>query len=276
MSIKIHKVKELPLIIEPSSIYLVKSDTDTDVTIYICDRLGQIAYTTPAAVVEEDDVLTIVNALKNQPDGIAGVDSNSLISTDIGINGQDMMFLADNGEYLWKDLVSNFVVRGIGGANNPTFGVVFGNMQGLLFRENVMTQVWCDYHIGHDIALNTKVYPHVHWTPTTNNLGTVRWGFEYTVAKGFGQQVFHNPITVYVDEVIREPSLGKHFISEVSEADAIPFTNIEPDSYVKMRVFRAGNMSFDTFPKSIHAWACDLHYQAVRIGTKNKRPDFFL
>ena len=46
---------------------------------------------------EEDDVLTIVNALKNQPDGIAGVDSNSLISTDIGINGQDMMFLADNG-----------------------------------------------------------------------------------------------------------------------------------------------------------------------------------
>lgn len=65
-------------------------------------------------------------------------------------------------------------------------------------------------------------------------------------------------------------------ISEVSEANAIPFTNIEPDSYVKMRVFRAGNTSFDNFPKSIHAWACDLHYQSVRVGTKNKRPDFFL
>ena len=134
MSITIHKVKELPLVLVPSSIYLVKSDTDTDVMIYICDRLGQIAYTTPAAVVEEDDVLTIINAIKNQPGGIAGVDSNSLISTDIGINGQDMMFLADNGDYLWKDLVSNFVAKGIGGANNPVFGVVFGNLQGLLFK----------------------------------------------------------------------------------------------------------------------------------------------
>lgn len=93
MSITIHKVKELPLVLVPSSIYLVKSDTDTDVMIYICDRLGQIAYTTPAAVVEEDDVLTIINAIKNQPGGIAGVDNNSLISTDIGINGQNLQSL---------------------------------------------------------------------------------------------------------------------------------------------------------------------------------------
>ena len=276
MSIKIHKVKELPLIIEPSSIYLVKSDTDTDVTIYICDRLGQIAYTTPAAVVEEDDVLTIVNALKNQPGGIAGVDSNGLISTDIGINGQDMRFLADNGEYLWKDIVSNFTIRGFTGGNNPSFGTVAGNIQGLLFSPSTMNQVWCDFHINHDIALNTKIYPHIHWCPITNRTGVVRWGIEYTVAKGHGQQAFHGPITIYINHPVNQPSNLVHYISEATEEQAIPFTNIEPDSFVKTRIFRDAAHPNDTFPDSIHAWTADLHYQAVRVGTKNKAPNFFL
>ena len=274
MSIKIHKVKELPLIIEPSSIYLVKSDTDTDVTIYICDRLGQIAYTTPAAVVEEDDVLTIVNALKNQPGGIAGVDSNGLISTDIGINGQDMMFLADNGEYLWKDLVSNFVIRSFTGASNPSFGPINGNLQGLLFSSSTMNQVWAEYHVSHDIAPNTKVYPHIHWHPIDNAIGRVRWGIEYSVAKGHGQGVFHPSVTFFMDHTVTVASKDRHFITEATEGQAIPATHIEPDSYVKMRIFR--DAVNDTFPKSIHAWACDLHYQAVRIGTKNKSPNFFL
>ena len=240
------------------------------------DSGGSIIYRTH----NDSDVLNIVNnylqSIINEPNGLAGLDAsgNLLVSSMAVIDGQDSP-IKHNDQFIWKDLTGEFTVRNLTGGNNPNWGTVFDNLQGLIFSASSMNQVWVDFHIGHDIALGTKLYPHVHWMPLTNGSGTVRWGIEYSVAKGHQQEAFHPSVTVYVNHVVTANSLKKHYVSEVSEADAIPPTHIEPDSFVKIRVFRDANNPIDTYTGEVHSWFADLHYQAERIGTMNKAPNFY-
>lgn len=63
-------------------------------------------------------------------------------------------------------------------------------------------------------------------------------------------------------------------ITEVPDIDAIYSNQIEPDSVIKMRIFRDATNPVDTHNFAIHAWQAKLHYQVERIGTKNKKPPF--
>lgn len=274
--LKFFKVNSLPSVLTPSSLYFIKNDNTGLMSLYLTDTGGTISYRTH----DTTDIIAMltnyVQSLIGQPNGIAGLDaSGNLIGNLLAIiDGQDTA-ATHNGNFIWKDLSGEFTVRNLSGGNNPTWGTIFDNLQGLVFSASTMNQVWVNFHINHDIALGTKVYPHIHWLPLTNASGTVRWGIEYSVAKGHGQQVFHPSVTVYVNHTIPANSFKKHFVSEVSEADAIPPTNIEPDSFVKVRVFRDAKNALDTYPGEVHAWFADLHYQAERIGTMNKAPNFF-
>lgn len=192
---------------------------------------------------------------------------------EIEIDGQNSS-LKSNNKYVWRDEKASFLIRSIGSKYSPDWGVLFGEFEGIIFPASRLTQVWVNYHIDHDIALETKLYPHVHWMPTDDRSGIVRWGFEYTIAKGHGQSAFFQTTkTVYVNQAIPANSRFKHMIAEVSDADAILSSEIEPDSVVMMRVFRDGGN--DTYARGVHAWQADLHYQVARIGTVNKSPNFY-
>lgn len=273
--LKIFKVDVLPPVLESSALYFIKASTST-FSIYLTDKLGQIAYRSPDSADISQLVLALINSLLNQPGGIAGLDLNGNVIGNIiaTIDGQNTPLLSNN-DHVWNDLITPFVIKNIGGGNNPTFGVLMGNMQGLLFPKDVMTQVWCDFHIQHDIALGTKIYPHIHWCPTTVNAGTVRWGVEYIVAKGHGQQAFGPSTTVYVETTFGPNNQWKNMLSEISDADAINSADIEPDSIIKTRIFRDAKHANDTYQFNIHAWQSDLHYQVARVGTRHRFPDFF-
>lgn len=271
---KIHKVDTLPSTLEADAIYLVRNILTNQLVIAVADNGGIEVYTTGGSGSNEE-VEFIIASLMNQPNGVAGVDSNGVLSTAVDINGQDAAFTGPNGELLWQDNVSIFTVKAVSGATNPSFGVITGNIQGLLFNAAAMNQVWCDFHVEHDYAMGTKMYPHVHWMPITTHTGTVRWSIEYTVAKGHGQGAFHAPVTIYIEQTVSVNSNKVHLIAEASDAQAIPATYLEPDSFVKVRVFRDAAHPNDTFPEVVHAWCCDLHYQMVRLGTVNKAPNFY-
>ena len=66
-----------------------------------------------------------------------------------------------------------------------------------------------------------------------------------------------------------------HFVAEVATADAIPSTNIEPDSVIHMRVFRDAANAADTYTGAVWCWQADLHYQAQQYATPNKAPSFY-
>jgi hypothetical protein len=209
---------------------------------------------------------------------IPGLDVSVVNDLIFGSNSKMYIRSGDTNVFGWRDLKSEFVVRATTGSGNPTFGTLtgLGGMQGLIFSSSSMNQVWANYHIDHDYAMGTPIYPHIHWMPLTTALGTVRWGIEYTVAKGHQQSQgskFQNTTTVFVTQSITQNSQNVHFVAEVSDADAIPADLIEPDTVIKIRFFR--DAANDTYSGNVHAWQGDLHYMVGQNATVNKAPNFF-
>lgn len=172
----------------------------------------------------------------------------------------------------WRDNVIEMSVRT--GATGPQMTQFRDQIYLLAMPPGAMTEVFGNFHIDHDYALGTALYPHVHWTTNTSATGTVRWGIEWTVAKGHQQMSFGPTATVYVEQA----SLGvpyMHYVAEVSDANAIPGTNVEPDTFILMRVFRDAMHPNDTFSDQVFGVALDLHYQANRATTPQKAPNFY-
>lgn len=182
----------------------------------------------------------------------------------------------------WKDLVSEPHTHGAA-LNDPSETAVTGSFYKALEFTNAgaasQKEVYISFHIGHDYMMGSRLYPHVHWITNNTDTTVCRWGFQYSVAKGHQQQAFFTEgggsTTVYVNQT-KSATAYMHHIAEVSDADAIPATNLEPDSVIIMRIFRDSDNAADTFTGSAWVTNVDCHYLADRHATPNKAPAFFV
>jgi hypothetical protein len=200
----------------------------------------------------------------------------------LGINNEfNMNANADfrvDSVFGWRDLFGPIEVRG--GGSSPEWDVFRNGISAYYWRPTGGARsAWVNFHIDHDYAVGTKAFPHIHFAVTTTDGGNVRFGIEYTVAKGHQQasgSVFGPTTTVFVQGTVVAGGADqfKHFVIETSEADAIPATQLEPDSMILMRVFRdtgvAGN-----FAGNVFVFQADLHYQIGKFATPNKAPNFY-
>jgi hypothetical protein len=172
----------------------------------------------------------------------------------------------------WRDNVVPLTLRG--GITEPPMQLFKDSIYLLAFSQSQMQEAYAVFHIDHDYALGTAIYPHIHWSVNDSSVGTVRWGFEYSIAKGHQQQAFGNSVTKYIEQ----PTTGvpyMHYVAELADSDAIPGTGIEPDTLIIMRIFRDASHSNDTLDAQSFGICVDLHYQANRSSTPNKRPNFY-
>lgn len=172
----------------------------------------------------------------------------------------------------WRDNIVQMVARG--GITEPPFTEYKDGIHLMAFSPFDNMEAFGNFHIDHDYALNTPLYLHIHWTTNTSAIGNVRWGFEYTVAKGHQQMAFGPTTTVYVNQAT-DGTPYKHYIAEISDVDAIPGTNVEPDTLILCRVFRDAESALDTLDSAAFGICLDLHYQADKLTTINKRPNFY-
>ena len=172
----------------------------------------------------------------------------------------------------WDDITADLSAGKAVGANAPTWSVFRNGIEAYEFHQTTMNEIWITFHVKHDYAEGTLVYPHIHWSPNTTSTGVVRWGMEYTVAKGHDQEAFPATTTVYVEPDITSNKQYQHLVSEVSDADA--FDAFEADTLVLMRIFRDAGHANDTFPDPVHAFTADIHFQANKDYTPNKAPPF--
>lgn len=172
----------------------------------------------------------------------------------------------------WRDNVREMVTRG--SQSDPQFTEFRDQIHLLAFPPGAMTEVFGSFHVDHDYALGTALFPHIHWTTNSSSTGVVRWGIEWTLAKGHQQMAFGPTTTVYVEQAATGTPY-MHYIAEVSLANAIPGTNVEPDTVILVRVFRDAPHINDTFADQVFGIALDLHYQADRATTPNKAPNFY-
>lgn len=172
----------------------------------------------------------------------------------------------------WRDNIVELKVDS-SSPNAPTLEAVRGGILGWKFPPGELTEAHSAFHIDHDYALGTALYLHVHWVCPTTDVGTARWGFEYTIAKGHQQAAFPATTTVYVEQTTTGTAY-MHYVGEVSEANTIPGTGIEPDTVILVRLFRDGAHANDTLEANAFGVFLDLHYQADRATTPYKSPNF--
>lgn len=172
----------------------------------------------------------------------------------------------------WRDNVVEMTTRN--GPSEPQMSQFRDSIYLLGFVKTDMMDVFGNFHIDHDYAMGSALYPHIHWTTNSGLIGVVRWGFEYTVAKGHQQMAFGPTVTIYVEQqTTGVPYM--HYVAETPDLSAIPGVGIEPDTFILMRVFRDATHPNDTYDDQVFGIAMDLHYQAAQAATPNKSPNFF-
>lgn len=172
----------------------------------------------------------------------------------------------------WRDIVDHMQSRG--GSSEPPYSLFRGNIWMPAFSHIDMQECYAQFNIGHDYAMGTTLYPLIHWSVDTTTIGTVRWGFEYSIAKGHQQMAFTEPVTVYVNQTT-DGTIYKHYIAEIADADAISGTLIEPDTIILCRIFRDSTNLSDNYDGHAFGICTSLHYQADKLTTINKKPNFF-
>ena len=219
------------------------------------------------------NTVTIPFTLENGTTDDIVLDGTGAVTTLSGITNIDLSL---NGNFTitgtagWRDLTSEINVKG-SGANNPSWATFRNGISAYSFSASTMTECWMVFHIDHDYKPGSDMYFHTHWSTTGTNTGVVRWGFEYTVAKGHGQSAFGATQTVYVEQA----GSGTAYQHMVAETTAISSAEFEVDALILMRIFRDSAHVNDTQTGVAFLFTADCHYQADRFATKNRSPNFY-
>lgn len=188
------------------------------------------------------------------------------------ISGNTDMYSFD-GTAGWDDILAPLSSGKSTSPSDPDWLQLRDGIYANSFKPNLLNEAWVYFHISHSYAAGTVMYPHVHWTTIGTDTGVVRWGIEYTVAKGYNQQAFPATTTVYVEQAASGVPY-QHMITEVSLLNAIPSTNLEIDGLILVRVFRDALHANDTCTDNAFGLFVDIHYQKAQFATKNKNYPF--
>lgn len=175
----------------------------------------------------------------------------------------------------WRDITTEITVRSTGAAA-PSFSAFRNGIYAYEFPHTANREFFMTFHIQHDWKRGTPLYLHVHFAPGNSALsGNVKWGMEYTIAKGHQQgagSVFGATQTTSATIAVGASSNYEHHIAELSTG--ISSSQIEVDSLLLVRFYRDTTVA-SNFGASVWGFTADIHYQYDRYGTLNKSPDFY-
>lgn len=163
-----------------------------------------------------------------------------------------------------------------GGSTTPTWTLFkkneAGNSQGVflwMFSPTTEQEVYFTVQIPHSYKVGSDIYPHVHWTTTSETLPTgtnVVWGLEYTVMKiggKFGNTTISTSNTVIPP--IGTPTLTSQHL--ITSFPAILGNGIEISTILVCRLYRAVAEPNDTFGFSVGLLGFDIHYESDTQGS---------
>jgi len=179
----------------------------------------------------------------------------------------------------WKDLIAPFSSAKGRGTAEPVWADTGHGLYAMKFTIN--DELFVSFHVDHDYKIGSKAYLHVHWFPGIFGLEVgdeITFQVTYKIAKGHkqGESLIGNPIT---DPVIVETLTyiadgteigGEHIVLEMDDLQA--FDLLEPDTIIKVGIKL---ITCDNADGYIFGEMCDIHYQADRNTTPNKKPDFY-
>ncbi len=182
-----------------------------------------------------------------------------------------MSFINTTG---WNDFLMSGLQFPTAHATAPTIKTFQGNIQALAFigTGGNLKETWGTIHILHDYIDATVLFPHIHWSHIiVSPTGNVFWQIEFSVAKT-GAGIFPAATTVTLTDT--PATQFEHRLIETSTGNAIPITNVEPDTVIMFRVFRDPANENDTFENDAFLLYLDLHFQSDNTLSNEKVTPF--
>lgn len=171
-----------------------------------------------------------------------------------------------NFTVLYQDI--NFEALSLGtGASAPDLINVFGTggIKGLGFDGNVtLEQVYGGGEMLHDYKEGTDISFHVHWMPTTNTAGDVKWNLEYSWYNAETDAEIPAPQTISVVQ----SSGGDDWKAHVIEFPTISGIGKKIGSHLKFRFYRNPSDGADTYPDDAVLDSIGVHYQVDSDGSR--------
>lgn len=173
--------------------------------------------------------------------------------------------IADGLDYefglFWDDL------RAPATAINPTGPVSAATPDattpGLLFAAGQDNLVHVIMQMPHSWLMGSAVYPHLHWEPATNNVGTVKWQLSYRWRNVGDVSAAMTNLTLLTVETSGTANKIRY-----SAFDSIDGTTKGLSSILEFSLQRVGTA--DTFTGNARLIEFDIHYQLDSRGSRQE------
>lgn len=230
----------------------------------------------------------VVNGLSSQLLGAALI-LPPRACMDVWLTSSGKFAAATSSRVGWRDMPSEPKLLA-SSTRDPAESVIGGAivspapfMRGWEFSDTAQPyekEIYYFLHINHDYVMGTKIYPHVHWVSGQVTAQTkVGWVWRYAVAKGHAQGTVDTVGTVITQTETMNGTGFTHYTTEVSDANAIPATLLEPDTVIFLRLTRDSDnvyLTGDDTTTSVWVVFGDAHYLSTDGGTPLKAPPFYI
>ncbi len=172
----------------------------------------------------------------------------------------------------WDDYIVSGLLIKTRGANDPTLKEFRDGIYLYAFSGTTgVNEAYIAIHILHDWKVGTDIYPHIHWAHKIGApSGDIVWQMDYSIAKGFSQEVFPAITTLTMQQ-----AAGTQYYHQIVESNtSIPAASIEADSVVLVRIYRDSAHGSDDFEDDAFLVQVDLHYESDGRRTNEKTSPF--
>lgn len=154
----------------------------------------------------------------------------------------------------------------------PTFSAYQAQVQMFEFSDTLVNAVHAQFLIPYDYAPNTNILLKAHFSPNSAApLGDVRWAWQASFARGYSQDLFFGPASLFVNVPV--DTQFQHYTTFIPVAFGAGL--LEPDAAIILRLARLGNNVQDTYTGTVHLIDISLQYLVDRIAVPNGSPVFY-
>jgi hypothetical protein len=164
----------------------------------------------------------------------------------------------------WDDLQVSASTTSRLGTTDPDWVALSAGVYALAFdgagirNEEVMFQA----QMPHTWREGSTIYPHVHWAPSTNDAGNVRWCLEIAIANK------NETLTAAAADCVDMTSSGVAFRHQWDNLTPITMSGKTISAMLVGRLYRNGSSANDTYDgKDAFLLEVDFHYELDRPGS---------
>lgn len=151
------------------------------------------------------------------------------------------------------------------GTSDPTFTALQGNTYTYNFADAVSNEVFFSVQLPHAWSGESPIYPHVRWSPSDTNTGTVRWELEYTIAK---EGTAFPASTTITGETAGTGTADDHIKTNLNGTTGIDMTGDDISTVLVCRLIRNGGHANDTYTGTAALHSVGFVYLADSLGSE--------